>query len=41
MEIDAQKRHQEVLDMVEALSESTVSEYGSMVKNAIVSLDPH
>ncbi|KAJ7897601.1 P-loop containing nucleoside triphosphate hydrolase protein, partial [Mycena olivaceomarginata] len=31
MEIDAQKRHQEVLDMVEALSESTVSEYGSML----------
>ncbi|KAJ7839685.1 hypothetical protein B0H14DRAFT_1065977 [Mycena olivaceomarginata] len=31
MEIDAQKRHQEVLDMVETLSEDTVSERGTMI----------
>ncbi|KAJ7888425.1 P-loop containing nucleoside triphosphate hydrolase protein, partial [Mycena olivaceomarginata] len=31
MEKDAQKRHQEVLDMIETLSENTVSEQGSMI----------
>jgi hypothetical protein len=36
MENDAQKRHQEVLDMIETLSGNTVSERGSMVKNAVV-----
>jgi hypothetical protein len=41
MKKDAQKRHQEVLDMIETLSENTVSEQGSMVKNAVVSLDSH
>jgi hypothetical protein len=39
MEIDAQKRHQEVLEMVEALSETNVSERTSMVNNAVVSQD--
>jgi hypothetical protein len=41
MEKDAQKRHQEVLDMIETLSENTVSERGSMVRNAVVALDSH
>jgi hypothetical protein len=41
MEKDAQKQHQEVLDMIETLSENTVSERGSMVKNAVVSPDSH
>jgi hypothetical protein len=36
MEKDAQKRHQEVLDMIETLSENTVSARGSMVKNAVI-----
>ncbi|KAJ7359435.1 hypothetical protein DFH08DRAFT_846089, partial [Mycena albidolilacea] len=31
MEKDAQKRHQEVLDMIETLSENTVTERGSMI----------
>ncbi|KAJ7894896.1 hypothetical protein B0H14DRAFT_3640674, partial [Mycena olivaceomarginata] len=31
MKKDAQKRHQEVLDMIETLSENTVSERGSMI----------
>ncbi|KAJ7848600.1 P-loop containing nucleoside triphosphate hydrolase protein, partial [Mycena olivaceomarginata] len=31
MEKDAQKQHQEVLDMIETLSENTVSERGSMI----------
>ncbi|KAJ7839136.1 hypothetical protein B0H14DRAFT_3140846 [Mycena olivaceomarginata] len=31
MKKDAQKRHQEVLDMIETLSENTVSEQGSMI----------
>ncbi|KAJ7798695.1 hypothetical protein B0H14DRAFT_30914 [Mycena olivaceomarginata] len=31
MEKDAQKRHQEVLDMIETLSENTVSERGSII----------
>jgi hypothetical protein len=41
MEKDAQKQHQEVLDMIETLSENTVSERGSMVKNTVVSPDSH
>jgi hypothetical protein len=40
-EKDARKRHQEVLDMIETLSENTVSERGSRVKNAAVSPDSH
>ncbi|KAJ7839683.1 hypothetical protein B0H14DRAFT_3140651 [Mycena olivaceomarginata] len=36
MKKDAQKRHQEVLNMIETLSENTVSERGSMVKNPVV-----
>ncbi|KAJ7306304.1 hypothetical protein DFH08DRAFT_1054510 [Mycena albidolilacea] len=31
MKKDAQKRHQEVLDMIETLSEKTISEQGSMI----------
>ncbi|KAJ7821960.1 hypothetical protein B0H14DRAFT_3146541 [Mycena olivaceomarginata] len=34
MEIDAQKRHQEVLDRIEILSENTVSEQGSMISRS-------
>jgi hypothetical protein len=33
MKKDAQKRHQEVLDMIEKLSEATASERASTVSN--------
>jgi hypothetical protein len=36
MRKDAEKRHQEVLDMIEKLSEVSVSERASMVHNLIV-----
>jgi hypothetical protein len=38
MKKDAQKRHQEVLDMIEKLSEATASEIGSTVSNSTVSI---
>jgi hypothetical protein len=37
MKKDAEKRHQEVLDMIEELSEATVSEKASTVSNSTVS----
>jgi hypothetical protein len=33
MQRDAQKKHQEVLDMIEKLSEATASERASIVSN--------
>jgi hypothetical protein len=36
MRRDAQKRHQEVLDMIETLSEATASERASTVSNSTV-----
>jgi hypothetical protein len=38
MKKDAQKRHQEVLDMIEKLSEATASERASTVSNSTVSI---
>jgi hypothetical protein len=36
MQKDAQKKHQEVLDMIEKLSEATASERASTVSNPTV-----
>jgi hypothetical protein len=36
MQKDAHKRHQEVLEMIEKLSEATASERTSMVRNSKV-----